>query len=258
MKGLWVIALVGACAFSCKTKKAATATAGAGDTARPLYTKTAFEQWPTPYWSAKAKVSIQHPSMNVGFSMTMRAVEGEALWFSANAFGIMEVARGVVTKDSVFALDKVNNRLYVGGLQGLEQYVPIPMGVSQLQHFLMGRVFWDSLVVANYQQAGDSTFITGNEGDIAFASKVWLRYFLQSVQAQSNRQNMSFRLENSQFKPNRATQVAYRKSLRSKFVEDGKEVNSGLDFDFSKFEFADQRPEMPFDFPSDAERVKLN
>lgn len=242
---------------SCKKKKSTTSpndSLSKESASKIPALKTELADWPQPFWTAKAKVAIQHPGMNVSFQMSIRSEKDQRLWFSAQALGFIEVARGIVTRDSIIVLDKFNNNCYVGGLDGLESYVPFPLGISQLQHFLMGRVFWDSLFVEGRRQSGDSTYLSGNQGDIFYSGSIWQRYFLTSAQASTGENQTRVSLSNSQFKPVGNTWISYRKELQSSQLVDGKPQDSGLKIEFTRFEFVGQRPEMELEIPSGCER----
>lgn len=252
---LFVLALL---AFtSCKKGKknpSITDSSTVSKPARPLPTPTEWADWPQPYWSAKAKVAVQHPGMNVSFQMSIRCEKGKCLWFSAQALGLFEVARGKITQDSIFVLDKINSRCLVGGLDGLQAYVPVPMGISGLQHFLMGRVFWDSLFVDRRRESGDSTYLAGNLGDITYSGSIWQRYFLADARARMDENQTQVSVRNLNFKTAGNTWIAFRKEINSSQVVAGKKQDSGLNIDFSRFEFVNQRPEMDLEIPDGWER----
>lgn len=262
MKNLQMLAVAVSMAFSfsaCKKGNKSTSgdnrEAGSEKGLPTLISETGT--WPTPYWTAKAKVSIEHPGTNLSFNMVFRAEQGKALWFSANAFGLMEVARGMVTEDSVIALDKFNNQCYTGGTQSLKNYVPFQMGLSQLQHFLMGRVFWDSLGLNGMRQVGDSTYVDGVQDDTKFSVATWQKYFLHRATLNQNGGQMSLNLENTDFRQVGPTKIGFNKQLNSSQMVDKKEEKSSLKIEFSKFEFVSNRPEMPLDLPSDCERKPI-
>ena len=213
--------------------------------------------WPTPYWTAKAKISIDHPGTNLSFNMVIRAEQGKALWFSANAFGLLEVARGIVTEDSVLALDKFNNQCYTGGTHSLKNYVPFQMGLNQLQHFLMGRVFWDSLSLNGIRQVGDSTYIDGIQDDTRFSVATWQKYFLHKATLNQGDGQMKLFLENLDFRNVGQTKIGFSKTLNSSQVVENKQEKSSLKIEFTKFEFVTERPEMPLDLPTDCERKAI-
>lgn len=213
------------------------------------------QQWPQEYWTAKAKISITHPQMNVSFNMTLRAERNKQIWFSANAFGLMEVARGLVDKDSVRVWDKFNNRCMIGNLDVLQGYVPIPLGLGQLQHFLMGRVFWDSLVAGKLEVRGDSSFVKGSQGGIDFKASIWQKYMLHKAKATDPQLEVS--LENRNFKPISNTLISFDKTLTSSQTENGKTQNTGLKIEFTKFEFLNSKPDFTLELPEDCQKQPL-
>jgi hypothetical protein len=213
------------------------------------------DKWPQEFWTAKAKISINHPQMNVSFNMTLRAEKNKQIWFSANAFGLMEVARGLVDKDSVRVWDKFNNRCMIGSLDVLQGYVPIPLGLGQLQHFLMGRVFWDSLVAGKMEVRGDSSFVKGQQGRINFNASIWQKYLLHKAMATDSQLEVS--LVNQNFKPISNTLIPFEKALSSSQMENGKMQTSGLKIEFSKFEFLNTKPDFTLELPEDCKKQAL-
>jgi len=213
------------------------------------------DNWPQEFWTAKAKISINHPQMNVSFNMTMRAEKDKQIWFSANAFGLMEVARGLVDKDSVRVWDKFNNRCMVGSLQVLQNYVPVPLALAQLQHFLMGRVFWDSLEAGKMEVKGDSSFVNGQQGTINFRASIWQKYLLHKAKATDSQLEVS--LVNQNFKPVSNILIPFEKELKSNQLDDGKIQSSGLKIEFTKFEFLNVKPDFNLELPKDCNKQVL-
>lgn len=260
-KLLWAItAFLAVLSFSaCKKKNKASEkqdSTKAKESAAPIL-RSETGVWPTPWWTAKAKVTLRSPAANLSFNMSIRAEQGKTLWFSANAFGLMEVARGIVTPDSVMALDKFNNRCYTGGTQSLGNYVPFQMELAQLQHFLMGRVFWDSLGLNQMRHVGDSTYVDGFQDDTQFSVATWQKYFLHRAHLNQNSGQTTLNLENSDFRLVGDTKIGFRKLLNSKQIVDKKEEKSSLEIEFTRFEFVAAKPEMPLDLPSDCERQAI-
>lgn len=242
---------------ACKRKKGngGVKTAGKSDSlGRVAPLKTQWAEWPENFWTAKAKVSLQHPKMNVSFQMSIRCEKNECLWFSAQALGLFEVARGRINKDSMVVFDKINNRCMVGDLSTLENYVPFPMSIGQLQHFLMGRVFWDSLYVDERRVVDDSTFISGSQGDVWYSAAIGKQYFLTRAEAKSEETRAKVLMQNLLFKPIGNTLVAHRKEISSSQLVEGKPENSNIQIEFTRFEFVNKRPEMDLEIPKGCER----
>lgn len=249
--------------FSISCQKKSGKSTGKSDSLRsekPVKTaeKTRFAEWPQPFWTAKAKVNVQHPSLNVSFQISLRCEKDASLWFSAQALGLFEVARGKINRDSMLVHDKINNRCLVGDLSMLENYVPFPLGIKQLQHFLMGRVFWDSLYVEDRRQVEDSTFISGSQGDFWYAAAIGQQYFLARAEAKSEETRAKVLLQNQLFKAIGSTMVAFKKEIFSSQLVEGKPQDSRIQIEFTRFEFVAQRPEMELNIPADCSKQVLH
>lgn len=213
-----------------------------------------FIAWPQNYWVAKAKVNLTMQGNTFSVNLTLRAERDKSIWFSANAMGLLEIARGKIESDSARLLDKFHNTCYVGGLDGLGAFLPVPMQLSQLQHFLMGKVFWDSLAAGQKVINGDTSFLAGSQGDASFRARILQKYNLLDANATLSNNDASVSLLNSNFKPVSGFPVAFRKEVISRAKEDGKVNETQIRIEFTKFEFVAEKPDMDFELPSDCER----
>jgi hypothetical protein len=202
--------------FSCKRKSS---TSGLPSAREHNSIRSEIQAWPGPWWTAKAKVFVALGGSNVPVNLTLRAEEGKAIWFSASAFGLMEIARGRIDQDSIRILDKFNNRCFRSGLKGLGIYLPVAMGVRQLQHFLMGRVFWDSLQAGTRFQSQDTTRLMGNQEGIQFSAEILAKYNL--LKADASVGNAQMLMKNSDFRQIAGFPVAFSKTVRSRIGQEG-------------------------------------
>ncbi|MBL7962830.1 MAG: DUF4292 domain-containing protein [Flavobacteriales bacterium] len=91
------------------------------------------------YYSAKADVGVKAPGMDREFKATLRSVQDSALWVSINVVLGIEAARGVITRDSVKALDKINDRYWLGdSSQARNKFGTLP-SLALIQEVLLGR-----------------------------------------------------------------------------------------------------------------------
>lgn len=238
-------------------RKPATGTNTKADSVQPL-TPSARIDWPFPNWTAKAKVTIQRPGIDLNFTVSLRAIKSDAVWFSANAFGLMEVARGLLKTDSIFIWDKINGRVLVGDISALHEYLPVQMNVTDFQYFLMGHIFWDSLLIGQRHQKGDSSLIIGNLDRTNFRVAIWKDYFLHSVQASNSTQGVTLDVQNEDFRNQQGTAISFRRRLVATENNRQGKSKSAASFDFVRFEFSNQLPDMPFEPPHDIPRQALN
>lgn len=250
----WLIYLM-LLASSCASRKN-TGSSPASAAAKPSALQSELQAWPSRWWSAKGKLSLTMNGNTFPLNLTLRAEEGKAIWFSASAFGLLEVGRGRIDGDSIRVLDKINNRCVRSGLNGLENYLPSGMGIKQLQHFIMGRVFWDSLVAAKSTASGDTSSFHGRQGNVGYRAKVLQKYQLLEARADLG-EGSNIQLNNSDFRVFSGFPVCFRKELQSRIYRDGKETQGGLKIDFSRFEFLQQAPDMEFSLPADCQPMEL-
>jgi hypothetical protein len=245
---------------SCKKKQGTgVSTTGASEktAAKPPALIMARDQWPQNYWTAKAKVSLKHPKMNVSFSMTLRSEKNKRLWFSAQAFGLLEVARGLISGDSLKIWDKFNNRCLVGDMQSMQEFVPVPMGIAQLQYFLMGRIFWDSLSFGKETRLQDSVLVSGENGSLNFQAKIWQKYLLHTARAAEAESKTKVYIENQDFKPASQMLIPWKKVLLASSNYTGTEEKTDLQIEFSKFEFSAAAPDFSLEVPAGCQRQVL-
>lgn len=113
-------------------------------------------QWPG--LSMKVDAAVHSDSLDQSFSATVRMVPDSAVWMSLSPALGVEVARMLLTRDSLFVLSKIpGNRWYYAGPADLRQFIDAELGLNELQDLLSGRPLW-------LDPEGDK-FLVRNEGD---------------------------------------------------------------------------------------------
>lgn len=91
------------------------------------------------YYSAKANVDLELPDGGKSFKAQIRSVRDSAAWVSVvPALGI-EVARILLTPDSLKMLDKVNDRFFVGDTAAARAKFGLQPSLGLFQQALLGR-----------------------------------------------------------------------------------------------------------------------
>jgi hypothetical protein len=241
---------------ACKKKPSAESVKSDSKPQREPALRSEIQAWPSPYWTAKGKIYVSIAGNNMPVNITLRAEEGKMLWFSASAFGLMEVARGRIDRDSVRILDKFNNRCFRSRLSGLGSYLPVALSIKQLQHFLMGRVFWDSLEAGRQRVSSDSSFMQGTQAGVAFSASIFKQF--QLVRASANMgQTANVSMENNSFKDVSGFPIAFGKEINSRSENSGKTNDSKIRIEFSRFEFLKAAPEFDFSLPEDCTPMEI-
>ncbi|HQU59467.1 MAG: DUF4292 domain-containing protein [Phaeodactylibacter sp.] len=97
-----------------------------------------------PDWfESKLRIDYSDESQSVSASATIRMKRDSLVWLSVRKLGF-ELARMLVTTDSVYALDRINNEYTIESLDFLATSYGLPADLRQLQDFILGNaIFFD-------------------------------------------------------------------------------------------------------------------
>lgn len=91
------------------------------------------------YYSARAEVEVVGDDGSRSFKANLRVVNDSAAWISVvPALGI-EVARALLTPDSIKVLDKLNDRYFLGDIPAAKKKFGIQPSLDLFQQALLGR-----------------------------------------------------------------------------------------------------------------------
>ncbi|MBL7803690.1 MAG: DUF4292 domain-containing protein [Saprospiraceae bacterium] len=89
------------------------------------------------YFSAQAKIFATGDVDPISANANIIWIKDSVLWLNVRKFGI-EAVRALVTRDSVFILDRLNDTYTAQGLESLQRNYGLPGGFDLLGNLLMG------------------------------------------------------------------------------------------------------------------------
>ena len=90
------------------------------------------------FLSAKAKVKVHRTGTDFNLTFNIRAQKNEKIWISANAIGGIEVARVLLTKDSVKILDKFQKKYIAQDYKYLSELLNTNVNFEMMQDLMFG------------------------------------------------------------------------------------------------------------------------
>lgn len=133
---------------ACKSKKKLTGNNRNVDTA--LFSKSQNgkdsllrQNW--EYLSTRIAVDYFSSEEDQSFNLSLRMRRDSIIWFSVSAIAGIQVMKGIVTRDSVKALDLFNKKYYCYGISSLGNRFGSDIGLSALQNLFIGNPILDSL-----------------------------------------------------------------------------------------------------------------
>ncbi len=92
------------------------------------------------YLTAKSKVSFKSKDQNINdANVNIRMKKDSIIWLSINVFGV-EVARGIITKDSVLFMDRYHKEYFKNDFQSLSKSFNFNLSFGLIQSILVGNM----------------------------------------------------------------------------------------------------------------------
>jgi len=107
------------------------------DSPESLWRQIDARQVRANWFEGIAKISYDDGSQAIKVNATLRMLQDSAVWVAVRKLGF-EVVRALVTPDSVFVLDRINNEFHAYLLSEMSAQYHLPPDIRLLQHFILG------------------------------------------------------------------------------------------------------------------------
>ena len=91
------------------------------------------------YFSSTSKIRYKTATESQNAQINFRIKKDSLIWFSISGFGI-EAVRGIITKDSLFAIDKLHREYYKFDFASLSQRFNFDLSYNVLQSLVLGNM----------------------------------------------------------------------------------------------------------------------
>jgi hypothetical protein len=115
-------------------------------------------------FSSKVKMHIDIGEQKQNFTANFRLQKNKIIWASITAFGI-EVARAIITPDSVKAIERFNKKAFLYGYKEIEKIINLEVDFNTLQNLIIGNAIGTDGRITDVQNLGNlsTVFIVGKE-----------------------------------------------------------------------------------------------
>ena len=203
---------------------------------------------PFTTFSAKLKVDFESENKQMsGINVVIHMQKDSIIWISASMPIVGEVARAIITPDSLKAIDKFHKKQYLRATKDAKDVLNIPFDFKTLQNLIVGNPVY--LTDSIYQVIKTPSVISFSCDSTLFTSLFNVfadDYVLQQskVMDKDTTHKRSCELTYGEYK----TQDGHKFATRRRIFVEEKNVTK-INMDFSKVEF-DQPVAFPFTIPS--------
>jgi len=195
MRGVFIIIFMALVLPACKSKK------HLGKTSRRNVDSLVFvhsengkdsllrQKW--QYFSGRMAVDYYSKDEEQSFNLALRMRKDSIIWFSVSAVAGIQVMKGVITNDSIRALDLFNKRYYAYGISTLGKKFGADIGLRELQNIFLGNPIFDTLVYRKDPESAGWLGINQPVANIIFCKDFKLPDSTLLAQKGSDRQLMA-------------------------------------------------------------------
>lgn len=131
---------------SCKSRKAGTVSM---DPNRPMEDRSVQElmqkldenSFKAEWMSAKAAVTTIQDGRETSFNINMRTKKDSVIWISITPLLGIEVARVLITPDSVKLIDRLHSKYQLGSFESINKLLDLKVNFEIVQNLLVGNFF---------------------------------------------------------------------------------------------------------------------
>lgn len=153
-------------------------------------------------FSGKADMNIIKADLNQNFSAHIRMDKDKTIWTSVMVLGIAEVARALITPDSLNALVRIGKKAYCLSYEEGQQLIQAPIEFPVLQNLIIGNPLIENAQITKVDST-DSLFIIHQEKNGLTQTLTYQRQtrILKTIKLNSPANDFNCNIDFSNYKP---------------------------------------------------------
>lgn len=192
------------------------------------------------WFSAHAKISVLNNDGKTDFGATIKAKKDSAIWISISPGLGIEVARVMMTKDSVRVLDRINKKYYSRDYSVLAEYTALPVTFETMENILAGIPIYFDAKKSETNRQDTLTMLTSGRNKISNTLYLNPDYTLWRMNLIDSAMGKSLNLRYRDYNRENATPFALDREME---LNDEKHTNVFIKFSRVK---VNEPQKMPF------------
>jgi hypothetical protein len=208
------------------------------------------------YFKSKSKVTYTDASSSQSATVDIRVKRDSIIWLSINKVGI-EGARTLITRDSIFILDRLNNELLVYDFSTLSKRFNFPVSFDFLQAAMLGNVTVQENPEYDVAVVKEPTYyiLRQNQDSVTVDNYVDNSdQKLKRVSVVEKSTNNSLNIQYENFTPLESFLFPFKGSLTLSYQLAGANYHTAIQVEHQKAEISDKELKFPFAVPPKYER----
>jgi hypothetical protein len=198
------------------------------------------------WFTGRSKMDFDNGSMKQSFTANIRMRKDSIIWVSLTGFLGIEGARILITPDSFKVIDHLNKKVYNKPIQYIQQFVPIDVGIEELQDVLVGDLTIPRTNKFDAETEPDNFVLRMDEGLMSYT--YWMKptdYTVSQFRLKNPINNQQMLVKFEDYKDINTKQFSYKRNFDIQDATQRILLNSS----FTKVNF-NEPADFPFKIPS--------
>ena len=217
------------------------------------YKDISIQQVDSKFFTARSKISISDGSKKVNAIVNFRIGKDSLLWFSIqNSMGI-EGARGIINKDSITIMDRMNRNYFVMDYKELEEKFHVKCDYNILESIVLGNMPSDIHSAEAIFKQGKQFRIRHRLGELIMTNMVGRETKkIERVELQNTFSGDNLVVEYGKFENMNGGLFPTRALIKINYKSKEQDVpfSTSFDLDYQKIETNEKKLRFPFNIPA--------
>jgi len=201
------------------------------------------------YLKGKGKINYQDDSIRLSATANVRIKKDSAIWLSFTAVGV-EGARGLITKDSIIFLDRLNKVYYVFDFEELSEKFNFKIDYQLIQSMILGELPRPIEHEEDIIQQGNYFHLRQVDGNVVidnYINRSTMKVERVEMIEVPTKNTLSFNYGDFQYLD--GIPFPFSGIVFLNYTSLDQEFTTKIAFNFKKAEFLDRKLKLPFNIP---------
>lgn len=208
------------------------------------------------YLSSRTKFKYKSETEKRRLTAQIRMKKDSLIWFRLTPGVGIEAARGIITRDSLIIVDKLNKQVLSYSFESLSQELNFEFSFDLFQSLLIGDMPMETSSDDIFEKKANHFFITQDVGDLTVVNQIGNKTRkLENLVANSSLNENTLEIKYTEFKEVQEKPFAYKALMVLNYLVDGnKKGKTTIDIEHNRVKIETEKLKFPLKIPASYER----
>ncbi|PIQ47247.1 MAG: hypothetical protein COW03_16300 [Cytophagales bacterium CG12_big_fil_rev_8_21_14_0_65_40_12] len=210
---------------------------------------------PFEYFSTKTKFKFKDGEEKMKATANIRIKKDSIIWFTLTPGLGYEAARGIITKDSLIMINRVDKQYYAYSFQTLSEKFNFELNFELFQSVLVGDLPIPQSPEDDIIAQSNQFIIVQNVGDLTLLNQIGTKTKkLEKLKASKEDNPNTLELKYTDFKMLEIYIFAFKADMTLQYFKDNKKSDIAINIEHNRARIEDEALNFPFSIPEGYER----